>query len=63
MVGTAGCLTLSLFTALENPVQSAAQEKPQARNHKELRYKLVDLGSFGGPTNYMSTIARGRRLQ
>jgi len=39
-----------LFTALAIPVQLAAQDQGKHRHH----YKLVDMGTFGGPQSYIN---------
>jgi probable HAF family extracellular repeat protein len=42
---------ITLFAALAIPIRPAAQDKgDQGRHH---RYKLIDLGTFGGPTGYL----------
>ena len=38
---------MTLFAALANPVQLAAQENPTHFRH----YKLIDMGTFGGPNS------------
>jgi probable HAF family extracellular repeat protein len=43
--------TVTLFAALAIPVRLAAQEQQQ--NKQQLRYKLVDFGTFGGPSSYL----------
>ena len=46
------CTTaIALLAALSIPVSLAAQEQ-QPEKH-QLRYKLIDLGTFGGPTGYL----------
>ena len=47
---------VTLFAMLAIPVRLAAQEQPesQAQNHKHHWYKLVDIGTFGGPASYVS---------
>src|SRR5215469_1177730 len=48
------CITaISLFAALANPVQLAAQGT---------RYKLIDIGTLGGPIGYGSVNGNGFRL-
>ena len=42
-----------LFAALAIPVQLAAQSK-QDHHHKYRHYKLIDMGTFGGPQNYVN---------
>jgi hypothetical protein len=45
------CFTaITSFVALSIPVSVTAQ-KQQAKH--QLRYKLFDLGTFGGPTGYL----------
>lgn len=47
---------ITLFAALANPVRLAAQEQSEQQRHKEhqhRRYKLVDIGTFGGPARYV----------
>jgi hypothetical protein len=54
---TLTCITtMTLFAALAVPVQLAAQQ--------HTRYKLVDLGTFGGPSSYLQTnnAVNGRRV-
>lgn len=49
-----GVTAIALFAALANPVRLAAQEKSEQlvqQQHKNLRYKLVDIGTFGGPVS------------
>ena len=48
------CITaITLFAALAVPIRLAAQEQQQQDQNKEhTRYKLVDLGTFGGPASY-----------
>lgn len=43
-------IAMTLFAALAIPLPLAAQE--QQPNKQQPRYKLVDLGTFGGPTTY-----------
>ena len=43
-------IAMTLFTALAMPVWTAAQNSPsQDHNPKHHQYKLVDLGTLGGP--------------
>jgi probable HAF family extracellular repeat protein len=42
---------MTLFAALAIPVRLAAQEQQQ--NRQQTRYKLIDFGTFGGPTSYL----------
>src|SRR6516164_11209171 len=50
------CITaMTLFAALVIPVRLTAQEQPASQqDKKEHRYKLVDLGTFGGPVGYLN---------
>src|SRR5713226_403628 len=41
---------MALFIALAVPVQLAAQE----RKEEQRRYKLIDLGTFGGPNSFVN---------
>ena len=46
---------VSLFAALAMPVCMAAQDNPSPDNkHKHHQYKLIDVGTFGGPNSYIS---------
>lgn len=48
--GTLTCITtMTLFAALAAPIQLAAQEQQQSK--PQPRYKLTDLGTFGGPNS------------
>ena len=43
-----------LFAALAMPVGMAAQDNPsQDHKPKHHQYKLIDLGTFGGPTSFV----------
>ena len=55
------CITaMTLFAALAIPLQLTAQEQQQQEQTKEHhRYKLVDLGTFGGPVNYLASDSNG----
>jgi len=47
-------IAMTLMAALALPVQFAAQDNPEDKNHhKHHHYKLHDLGTFGGPTGYL----------
>ena len=48
------CVTATaLLAVLAMPVRFAAQSTQKHNNHKQqLRYKLIDLGTFGGPTSW-----------
>jgi probable HAF family extracellular repeat protein len=48
------CITaITLFTALAIPIRLAAQEQPKGdKTHS--RYKLIDLGTFGGPNSFVN---------
>jgi hypothetical protein len=43
----------TLFTALAMPICMAAQDT-QPQNHKHHQYKLIDLGTFGGPNSFVN---------
>jgi hypothetical protein len=49
------CFTaIALFAALAIPVGLAAQNNQEHNNNnKHHRYKVIDLGTFGGPTGYL----------
>ena len=49
---TVTCITaMTLFAALPIPVGLAAQEQRQEQKKAHTRYKLVVIGTFGGPTS------------
>jgi hypothetical protein len=45
---------VTLFAALAIPVQLRSQDKPEQHNnnHTHRHYKLIDLGTFGGPSSW-----------
>lgn len=45
---------LTLLAALAVPVQLAAQGNQENINRKHHHYKLIDLGTFGGPQSYLT---------
>jgi probable HAF family extracellular repeat protein len=47
---TAALAAMTLFAALAAPIQLAAQEQQPSKHHP--RYRLVDLGTLGGPQSY-----------
>ena len=44
-------VAITFFAALAIPVQLAAQGNKGKQKHHH--YKLIDLGTFGGPTGYL----------
>jgi probable HAF family extracellular repeat protein len=44
---------VSMFAALAMPVGMPAQDNPSP-NHKHHQYKLIDIGTLGGPASYYS---------
>ena len=49
-----------LFAALAMPVGMAAQDNPsQDHKPKHHQYKLVDMGTFGGPASYIEVNGYG----
>ena len=50
-------IVVYLFAALAMPVGMAAQDNPsQHHKAKHHQYKLIDLGTFGGPTSYIQNL-------
>jgi probable HAF family extracellular repeat protein len=48
-------VVMTLFAALTMPVWTAAQDNPsQDHKSKHHHYKLIDLGTFGGPSSFVS---------
>jgi hypothetical protein len=45
---------MTLFAALVVPVRLTAQDN-RDHHHKHHRYKLIDMGTFGGPSSYLAT--------
>src|SRR5271167_4486596 len=46
---------VSLFAVLAMPVGMAAQDNPsQDHKPKHQKYKLIDLGTFGGPNSFVN---------
>jgi hypothetical protein len=43
---------MTLLAVLAIAIQLAAQDK-QDHHHKHHRYKLIDIGTFGGPESYV----------
>jgi probable HAF family extracellular repeat protein len=50
---TACVATITLFATLTTPIRLAAQERPHTQ---QPRYKLVDLGTLGGPNSSVPTV-------
>jgi probable HAF family extracellular repeat protein len=56
---TLTCITaMTLFAALATPVQLAAQRQTTHFRH----YKLIDIGTFGGPSSYTNTLSLSDRF-
>ena len=55
---------MSFVVALALPVQLAAQGQSESKERKDEspRYKLIDLGTFGGPASYYSEAGLGSRV-
>jgi len=47
---------IPLFVALAVPIQFAAQDNQiqEPKHDRHHRYKLIDLGTFGGPDSYVN---------
>jgi len=50
-------VAMTLFDALAIPVRLAAQAQMEGKGHH--RYKLIDLGTFGGPVSYLTNDPSG----
>jgi hypothetical protein len=50
-----GFVVLALCVALSIPARLTAQESNPHRRH----YKLIELGTFGGPTSYINPVGNG----
>jgi probable HAF family extracellular repeat protein len=55
------CLTTIMsFAALAFPAQGIAQEQAESQHHRvHHRYRLVDLGTFGGPESFINAPVNG----
>lgn len=53
---------IALFAALAIQVPPAAQDKQDHKNDKHHHYRLIDLGTFGGPHSYGSVNGEGFSL-
>ncbi len=52
-----GIIAVMLLTALATPLRLVAQDQKKTHHH----YKLIDLGTFGGPQGYfVSLVGRAR---
>lgn len=52
------CITaMTLFAALAIPVRLAAQKQKEGKEHH--RYKVVDIGTFGGPASFIANDPSG----
>ncbi len=55
-----GITAVALLVALAIPVRLAAQNKPEHNNnHQHHHYKLIDLGTFGGPQSWVEGAGEG----
>jgi probable HAF family extracellular repeat protein len=52
---------VSMFAALAMPVGVPAQDNPSP-NHKHHQYKLIDIGTLGGPASYYSAAGFGSQV-
>jgi hypothetical protein len=50
-----GFVVLALCAALSIPARLTAQQSNPHRHH----YKLIELGTFGGPTSYINPVGNG----
>jgi hypothetical protein len=55
-------LGLTLFTLLASPGPVAAQQDSSTIRTPRYSYKLIDLGTFGGPISYQSANFEGSRI-
>jgi hypothetical protein len=53
---------LTLFTLLASRTQLAAQQDPSTAKTPKYPYKLIDLGTFGGPRSYQSANGEATRI-
>jgi hypothetical protein len=49
---SANFIAMALLGVLATPVRLNAQEQKEGKEHR--RYKLVDVGTLGGPTSYFA---------
>jgi probable HAF family extracellular repeat protein len=52
-------ITLALLAALAIPVQTTAQEAQQEGKPHHHKYRLIDLGTFGGPQGFINPSGNG----
>ena len=58
--GKACLTTIMLFAALAFPAQGIGQEQVESQHHRvHHRYRLVDLGTFGGPESFINAPVNG----
>jgi probable HAF family extracellular repeat protein len=50
---------MALFVALSIPVSLAAQDSQNSHHHKHHHYKLMDIGTFGGPQAWVLGVGEG----